>query len=270
MKQQTKKKTAQKPIFTKDFHKGVIPDLIIAVIGIGVILWALLAVPFSADGYDDRAGFAVFTAMIAIGVATALFTRSLAVTMSRVKTKTKVDEAAATVMAKQLIVAGAFIVAAFLIQLPWIFAGAFNDDQTGTGATFFLLMLFDVIGLPLLGILAAAFIIFPIESTIRGTIRLIRTRGKEKVQLIIGLFGLMILSLIASGVLAVDPDNSGPVGQGQIILALLGLPGGYEVINEPLLWLTRLLFVAFIGLLLIGRFIGRRAIDQGAIAKAKK
>ncbi len=258
--------------FTKDFYKGIVFELTLFVASIAAVVWSALRIPLHANGYDDQVGTAAFLMMGVVGVASALFVRSA--TIAAVKSRLpdgEVDEEQAARANKIIVLIFTLPVAAYLILLPWILGGAFNDERMGTAASAFLLFLLAVLMMPLLGVLAAAFVIFPIEWSVRGVIRMIRTRGKEWVQLAIGLFGLVILGFIAAGSLAVHAYDTGQVGSIQAFLAIIGVPGRYDIKNETLLWVARGLFIVFVGTLLVGKYIASRTkSDDQASAKTEK
>lgn len=96
---------------------------------------------------------------------------------------------------------------------------------------------FIVVGL-LLGALVWFFFVFPLVSLVT-VIRLI-ARGEAKPGALIMpivLLSLGVLSIV--GGLSIDTDSSGRASWGSIIAAFLGLPGNYEVIWEPGLWIVR-------------------------------
>lgn len=103
---------------------------------------------------------------------------------------------------------------------------------------------FIVVGL-LLGALVWFFFVFPLFSLVT-VIRLIR-RGEATPRALIMplvLVGLGVLSVV--GGLSIDTDASGRASWGAIIAAFLGLPGGYDVVWEPGLWVVRGIVLAIV------------------------
>lgn len=261
-------KTLREILVTKQFAKGIVLDVVLFFVSIGAITWAALRIPMTTDGYDDRVSAAAFVMMGIVAIVSALFIRSITLLcFKQDRSDNTSTERAIRVTALALLLP----VIAYVILLPWVFAGVFNDEHMNTIGSAFLLFLIGVIIMPLLGSLIAAFVIWPIEMTIRGLVRSIRTRGKEWQQFAMGLFGLVVLAFITTGFLAVHTYDTGQGGSAQALLAILGIPGHYEVKSEAMLWVARGLFVLFVGTALVGKYIfGDGAPKQQQVSKKKK
>lgn len=240
----------------KDFYKGVVFDLIIFILGIGIVLYQFLLIPLDPSEYARYSTSVLYWMMGIVTAATALWTRNAFVILMRKDRTEAEDEADRRSVSKIMVLLLALPVIVYAIAIPWMVAGLFDDGGEDGGwpfPAFLPLLLFLTM---LLGVICAGFVIFPIESTIRGVARAVRTRGREMGQLIIGAFGLVVLTFILVATTAIDLDNAGPLGSAQALLAIFGIPGGYEVTNEALLWVMRALFAVFIISLLIGRLTG--------------
>lgn len=152
-----------------------------------------------------------------------------------------------TVVVLPLGILAAFIVA--LLREPEYFVG---DD-----GPWMLVWVPIFIGLSLLlGAVIWFFFVFPLVSlaTVIGRI----ARREAKVSAV-----AMPLTLLALGVLCVvggfsiDADGSGRASWGSIIAAFLGIPGAYDVLWEPGLWIVRGI-VGGIVLMFVGPALQRR------------
>ncbi len=132
-----------------------------------------------------------------------------------------------------------------LILLPAITAGVFNDDSVGTVGSFFLILGMSFIAL-LLSALVAAFIIAPLELLIRGIVGVIRGDRSKASYVFFGLVVGAITAVTILGAMAVDTNRSYPAGSFQALLALLGIPGAYDVKDETLLWVARGIVAAIV------------------------
>lgn len=117
----------------------------------------------------------------------------------------------------------------------------------------------------LLGALVWFFFVLPIVS-LAGVIGRI-ARGEAKGTAVIPslvLLGLGILCIV--GGLSIDTDGSGRASWGAIIAAFLGIPGSYDVLWEPGLWIVRGIVVAivlvFAGPAMWLRLRGRTGVDS--------
>lgn len=125
-----------------------------------------------------------------------------------------------------------------LILLPAIVAGVLNDDSVGSVGSFFLVLGMSFIAL-LLSALVAAFILAPIELFIRGIVGIIKGDKSKASYVVFGLIVGAITAVITLGAMAVDTNRPYPAGSAQALLALLGIPGAYDIKDETLLWAAR-------------------------------
>ena len=144
-----------------------------------------------------------------------------------------------------------------IILLPAILAGVFNDDDINTVGVFFLMLLMSCMAF-LLSALVAAFIIAPIELLIRGVVALIKGDRSKVHYVLIGTFIAGLTAFIVLGSMSVAAELPYPAGSFQVLLALFGIPGGYEVTNETLLWVTRGILAAIIGFWIIMSLTGKK------------
>lgn len=249
----------QRVVYTKrmtklPFLKGRVYELVVCSLALVATVVVMLQLPFTIDGYDDRVTTAMFS-LFAISCAVAVIMLRHEVirfakwnryieTLSHDERK-KIDTAPDAFFYRWLFT-WLFPLASFLVILPWIIAGVFNSDDMNTIGSMVILFFAPWV-MYLIGSLVAAFVVYPIETTIRGAIKLIATGGKEGLgQLSIGAYCLLVLGFIVSGSLAASSSLVGGSAQADLFAALLGLPGGYVVKDQTLLWVTRVLFVAMI------------------------
>lgn len=90
----------------------------------------------------------------------------------------------------------------------------------------------------LLGALVWFFFVFPAVMLVEVSRRILRGEAKPT-AIIPSLVLLAIGVLCIVGGLSIDTDSSGRASWGAIIAAFLGLPGGYDVVWEPGLWIVR-------------------------------
>ena len=131
------------------------------------------------------------------------------------------------------------------ILLPAILSGVYSGDGITVVGGFFLVLAMSFVSL-LLGALVAAFIITPIELIIRGFIALAKGDKTKTGYLYFGFFAAALTTMIILGTMAVNPDSAYPRGSFEIVLAILGIPGGYSVESEVLLWVVRGIIIALI------------------------
>lgn len=134
---------------------------------------------------------------------------------------------------------------ALLILIPSFMSGVFLDSEMTTGAmigfSFFALVI-ATIGAPLV----AAFVIAPIELLLRGIIAIVRRDTSRMHYAVVGLSIAGLTAFIAFGTAAVSPALPYPAGSVQVVLALLGIPGDYDVKSEVFLWVTRAIVLFYV------------------------
>ncbi|CAM3493993.1 hypothetical protein OCAE111667_12635 [Occultella aeris] len=98
----------------------------------------------------------------------------------------------------------------------------------------------------LMGALLWFFVVFPLAHLVMALIA--RARGdKEGGRIGVGSFFLLALAaVIIIGALSLDGLAAGRAGLGQIIAALLGIPGSYEVVWPAGLWIVRGIVVGLV------------------------
>lgn len=238
--------------------KGRIFEFIICLVALVVAIIAMLQVPFTANPRGDSPTVAVFTIFIAEGVAAALMLRHGVLKMTKSKKEIGIFH--------RWLFIWLLPVAIFVVQLPWIFAGAFNDHDVNTIGAMAMLLFLPWIMIAL-GFLAMGIFWAPIEMTARGAYTSIKTKGKEGMgQLGMGLYFLLWVAIIICGILAASTDRVSYQAHSALLAALLGLPGDYTIKDETFLWVTRILLIIAIALPLI---FGRKSDknDPQAIVK---
>lgn len=146
----------------------------------------------------------------------------------------------------------------FLILIPAISAGVFNDDSGNLVGPILMILLMNF-GALLMGALVAAFIVAPVDFIIRGIVALIKGDTSRSGYIVFGVIILVIMTFILVGSAAVSPGTPYPVGSGQILIALLGLPGDYYVKSETLLWVARSIIVGLVAFFVGLRYVGKKA-----------
>ncbi|MDW4573447.1 hypothetical protein R8Z57_11755 [Microbacterium sp. M3] len=136
--------------------------------------------------------------------------------------------------------------------------GAVTDSAGRSAAEEVWLLLLAAYGSALLGFLVLVFVFVPLEMLGRGILRLVT--GKPDGGWLI--FGGAVIALTTTfavvGVFAVDDLPPGRAAAIPIICALLGIPFGYTVQSETLLWVARGLALLLIALLLASAHFGDR------------
>lgn len=97
----------------------------------------------------------------------------------------------------------------------------------------------------LLGALVWFFFVFPAVMLVEVSRRILRGEA-EPTAIIPSLVLLAIGVLCIVGGLSIDTDSSGRAAWGAIIAAFLGVPGGYDVVWEPGLWIVRGIILAIV------------------------
>lgn len=97
----------------------------------------------------------------------------------------------------------------------------------------------------LLGALVWFFFVFPAVMLVEVSRRILRGEAKPT-AILPSLVLLAIGVLCIVGGLSIDADSSGRASWGAIIAAFLGVPGGYDVVYEPGLWIVRGIILAIV------------------------
>ena len=97
----------------------------------------------------------------------------------------------------------------------------------------------------LLGALVWFFFVFPAVMLVEVSRRILR--GEAKPTAIIPSLVLLALGVLCIvGGLSIDTDSSGRASWGAIIAAFLGVPGSYDVVWAPGLWIVRGIILAIV------------------------
>lgn len=153
-------------------------------------------------------------------------------------------------------VLGAFVVAVirdpeyFLMDGPWMLIW---------------IPIFVFLGI-LLGALVWFFFVFPSAMLIRNAVAI--ARGQMRASMLIPPSVLLALGVLCiAGGLAIDTDGIGRMAWGAIIASFLGIPGDYEIIWEPGLWIVRGIVVAIALVFLIPAVRSRLRSDAEDMAR---
>jgi hypothetical protein len=149
--------------------------------------------------------------------------------------------------------------ATVLAMIPWLVSPAFFLPEIGGvfGAVPLFTMLAYCAGLA--GVILAALVLVPFELFVRGAVKLITSGGKSgHGKLIVGLYGFVLIAFIALGVKAAFSDIRVNV-DGQLLAALLGLPGDYTVKDDRALVATRVLGAVLVLTPIVHQLIRRKS-----------
>lgn len=131
-----------------------------------------------------------------------------------------------------------------------------------------LLLVLAAYGAALLGFLALIFVLAPLEMLGRGILRLVTGRPDGGWLLFGGaLVGLVTIFGVV-GAFALDDIPSGRAAMIPVLCALLGIPYGYTVESEVLLWVARGLALLLIAMLLAASHFGARRRERAVAATA--
>lgn len=119
----------------------------------------------------------------------------------------------------------------------------------------------------LLGALVWFFVVFPIAGLIR-LVPMIRRGEAAPTALIMPLIFLSLGVVSVVGGLSVSSGEIGRRAEAQLIAAFFGLPGTYEVVWEPGLWIVRAIVVAIVLAVAIPAVADRRKRGRRAVAGA--
>ncbi|WP_433607438.1 hypothetical protein [Prescottella agglutinans] len=137
-------------------------------------------------------------------------------------------------------------VATVLVMVPWLLSPAFSLPEIGGALGAVPLFTMLAYGAALAGLIITMLVLVPVELFIRGVVKLVTTRGKGGYgRLIVGLYGFVLIGFISLGVKAASSDIRVNV-DGQLLAALLGLPGDYTVKDDHALVAARVLGVVLV------------------------
>lgn len=222
------------------FFKGRVFEFIICIIAFIAAAIAMLQIPLNAHSDNDQVTTVMFTIFgIEALVAAILFRQRI---LKYISVKEGVDPP------RRFIFAWLLIPAIFVMQIPWIAAGVFNDaDVNAIGASAMLFFLpWLMAGL---GIVAVSVFWAPVELAARALCRVIKTRGKDGTgQLAMGAYLLLWVAIIIFGVLGASTERVSYQAHNALLSALIGIPGDYTVKDPTFLWVTRILFIIAVAL----------------------
>lgn len=98
----------------------------------------------------------------------------------------------------------------------------------------------------LLGAIAWFFVVFPLVHLVSALVLVARGERAGAAGLVMPLAMLTLTAIIIVGALALDDLAPGRMAGGQIVMALLGVPGSYEVVWPAGLWIVRGLVAALV------------------------
>ena len=153
-----------------------------------------------------------------------------------------------------------------LILLP----GALGDSASRNPPLIeLLLLLAAAYGSALLGFLALIFVLTPLEMLGRGILRLLTGRPDGGWLMFTGAVVGLATTFGVVGAFAVDDLPPGRAATVPLICALLGIPFGYTVESETLLWVARGLAVLLLAMMLASAHFGDRHRARAAALDAQ-
>lgn len=237
--------TTAKNAKPSSFLQGRTFEFVVCITALIAACVAMLQIPLNAQSDNDSVTVVMFTIFGIEALVAAIIFRQ------RVLRAISSKEGASA--SRPLFFAWLLLPAIFVIQIPWIVAGVFNDsDVNAIGAAAMLFFLpWLMAGL---GVLAVSVFWAPFELTVRALYKLIKTGGKEGAsQLGMGTYLLLWVAIIIFGVLGASTERVSYQAHNALLSALIGLPGDYTIKDPTFLWVTRILFVIAIALPFIFR-----------------
>lgn len=228
------------------------------VIAAAVILYAI---PYGSLYYGNRSEGdigTIITLMIVVGVL-ALFIASAFTFLSPKETK---EGDALPPMKFPFRLSLMAVAATWIMTFPWAFIHL--PDESPLLIALLAVPLMLCLGL-LFGALAWLFVVVPLNMLVVSLYMLIAKRDTTaSIGMILGVMLLSFGALIIVMPMAVDTSHTGPAGYPSMIAAMAGLPGDYEVKNESLHLVGRILAVvaalSIVAYLIVGNRI-RKAIS---------
>lgn len=224
------------------FLQGRIFELVVCLIAFAASVMVMFQIPFTANASSSEVTPVMFTIFGIEALAGALLLRHGSL-------KTMQDKDVTNPFHRWFFF-WLLIPAIFVVQIPWILAGVFNDDGMNTIGAFAMLFFLPwlMVGLGFLALMMWA----PIEMTARALYKLIVTRGKDgRGQLAIGAYFLLWVVIVVCGVLAASTERVSYQAHSALLAALLGIPGDYTIKDPTFLWITRILLIIAIALPMI-------------------
>ncbi|MGU3644227.1 hypothetical protein ACLBXX_04615 [Microbacterium sp. C23T] len=120
----------------------------------------------------------------------------------------------------------------------------------------------------LLGFLALFLFLLPLEALGRGILRLLTGKSGGGWLLFWGTAGALLTTFVFVGAFALDDLPPGRAGALPVLFALLGIPFGYTVESEALLWVARALALVLIAMLLASAHFGGKQREREQAERA--
>ena len=120
-----------------------------------------------------------------------------------------------------------------------------------------LMLLFVALGM-LLGALVWFFLLFPLAAIVDIVASIVRGEKVSPARFVMPVLLLVLAALCLVGAASLDDLLPGRTAGGQIIAAILGIPGSYTVTWEAGLWIVRVIVVALIAWGVASARVGRR------------
>lgn len=233
-------------------------EALVAALTLALVLATLLALPPDADQHTDEVTGAITAIMVLIGLQWALTLRL----GWRVY-----DQPASRALRRKAPFRGWWFtpstpLLAVVLALPWALDGTFGTKESIAMDLWLLFLLFLMAAG--LGLLAVPTVLAPIEMLLRGVATLVAARSaadrREGTGYLWGAFGIGALTTFVLVVGAgANFGTSGRAAWGSVVLALLGVPLGYDVRSPVLLWVGRVMFYAALTYVVVAVVRRRRA-----------
>ena len=146
------------------------------------------------------------------------------------------------------------------LAIPTILQNAEYFEATSWGSvlgTLALMLVLVYVGL-LLGFLFWFFVVFPLSLLVGAVVSLVRGERPRALAFVIPVSILLLTGVILVGAMSLDDLLPGRFASGQIVMAILGIPGSYDVTWEAGLWIVRGLVIAVVLLWIVPEMRERR------------
>nr|WP_201470813.1 hypothetical protein [Microbacterium hydrocarbonoxydans] len=235
---------------TQEEHRAATRAVAALVLGALAVSWMLLAVL----DLRDNDGAAPLIAMFGVPAITSAFV--IQIVMTRLGERKRVPKPVLWLMLAVLPLGTLLgFVVAFLRE-PEYFVGEESPWML------IWVPIFICVGV-MLGALVWFFFVFPLVSLAK-VIRLIVRREAQPTALIMPLVLLALGVVCIVGGMSMSSGEVGRRAEAQIIAAFFGLPGSYEVIWEPGLWIVRGIVAAIVIVLAVPAIAAR--LRRGAVS----
>lgn len=226
-------------------RERVVRPAVLTVVAGTVLAWFLLTVL----DLQDADGAAPIIAMFAIPALVSAVVFQLVVDRPKDERFPRAVMVWIVLIAFPLAILGGFVVA--ILREPDYFVG---DEGPWMLVWIPLFVAVALLG----GVIVNFFLVFPIVLAVR-ILRGIRRGETRPAALLLPavLFTLGVVAVI--GGLSLQTGTVGQPAQALIVMALLGVPGPYEIHSELGLWIVRGLLLAIVAVIIIPFVLGRRA-----------